>query len=233
MVGGRRHQMDVSRRHSAPAARQLRLRSGQARRPLSSWPAATAPCSQPTGGTCCLRGRLAPRRAGLLRVTPAGVIFSHPLVRAAILAGSDVGERMAGNRALAGVLEDDRRAWHLAALAAGPDEEIATGLDTAAQRAGQRGSRAAPSSVPLGCPADSPTRWPSSPSRRSIRASCWTPRPASRRACAWPLIPGRLPSPATSPAWRQSWPRPPATRRPAESASTRYGTCRPARQAGR
>ena len=89
----------------------------------------------------------AAERAGLLRVTPAGVIFSHPLVRAAILAGSDVGERMAGHRALAGVLEDDRRPWHLAALAAGPDEEIATGLDAAARRAGQRGSRAAMSAA--------------------------------------------------------------------------------------
>jgi DNA-binding CsgD family transcriptional regulator/tetratricopeptide (TPR) repeat protein len=89
----------------------------------------------------------AAERAGLLRVTPAGVSFSHPLVRAAAVAGSDVGERMAGHRALAGVLEDDRRAWHLAALAAGPDEEVAAELDAAAQRAGHRGSRAAMSAA--------------------------------------------------------------------------------------
>jgi DNA-binding NarL/FixJ family response regulator len=89
----------------------------------------------------------AAERAALLRVTPAGVSFSHPLVRAAALAASDVGERMAGHRALAGVLEDDRRPWHLAALAAGPDEEIAAELDTAAQRAGHRGSRAAMSAA--------------------------------------------------------------------------------------
>jgi DNA-binding CsgD family transcriptional regulator len=91
---------------------------------------------------------LAPaERAGLLRVTPAGVSFSHPLVRAAALAGSDVSERLAGHRALAGVLEDDRRAWHLAALADGPDEEVAAELDAAAQRAGRRGSRAAMSAA--------------------------------------------------------------------------------------
>ena len=87
---------------------------------------------------------LAPaERAGLLRVTPAGVSFSHPLVRTAVLASSDVAERMAGHQALAGMLDGDRRAWHLAALAAGPDERVAAELDAAAQRAGRRGSRAA------------------------------------------------------------------------------------------
>ena len=85
----------------------------------------------------------AAERAGLLRVTPAGVTFSHPLVRTAVLAGSDVAERMAGHQALAGVLDGDRRAWHLAALTAGPDEQVAAELDAAAQRAGRRGSRAA------------------------------------------------------------------------------------------
>jgi DNA-binding CsgD family transcriptional regulator len=89
----------------------------------------------------------AAERAGLLRVTPAGVIFSHPLVRAAVLAGSDVAERMAGHQALASVLGRDERAWHLAALASGPDDQIAAELDAAAQRAGHRGSRAAMSAA--------------------------------------------------------------------------------------
>jgi DNA-binding CsgD family transcriptional regulator len=89
----------------------------------------------------------AAERAGLLRVTPAGVSFSHPLARAAILAGSDVAERAAAHRALASVLDRDQRAWHLAALAAGPDEQVAAELDAAARRAGQRGSRAAMSAA--------------------------------------------------------------------------------------
>ena len=89
----------------------------------------------------------AAERAGLLRVTPAGVVFSHPLVRSAALAGSDVAERMAGHQALADVLDGDRRAWHLAALATGPDEEVAVALDAAAQRAAHRGSSAAVSAA--------------------------------------------------------------------------------------
>jgi DNA-binding CsgD family transcriptional regulator len=89
----------------------------------------------------------AAERAGLVRLTPAGVSFAHPLVRAAVLADSDVAERAAGHRALAGVLDDDRRAWHLAALTVGPDERIAAELDAAAQRAGRRGSRAAASTA--------------------------------------------------------------------------------------
>ena len=89
----------------------------------------------------------AAERAGLVRVTPAGVIFSHPLARAAVLAGSDVAERAAAHRALAGVLDGDRRPWHLAALADGPDEQVAAELDAAAQRADRRGSRAAASAA--------------------------------------------------------------------------------------
>src|SRR5215471_2203070 len=79
----------------------------------------------------------AAERAGLVRVTPAGVSFAHPLARAAVLAGSDVAERTDG----------DRRAWHLAALADRPDERVAAELDAAAQRAGRRGSRSAASAA--------------------------------------------------------------------------------------
>jgi hypothetical protein len=86
-------------------------------------------------------------RTGLLRVTRAGVSFSHPLVRAAVLAGADVAERMAGHQALASVLDPDQRAWHLAALATGPDEQVAAELDAAAVRAGHRGSRASTSAA--------------------------------------------------------------------------------------
>jgi DNA-binding CsgD family transcriptional regulator len=86
-------------------------------------------------------------RAGLVRVTPAGVSFTHPLARAAVLAGSDVAERMTVHQALASVLDGDRRAWHLAALADGPDEQVAAELEAAARHARDRGSGAAMSAA--------------------------------------------------------------------------------------
>src|SRR5258708_14528601 len=49
-------------------------------------------------------------RAGLVRVTPAGGIFSHPLARAAVLAHSHVPARAAAPRAPAGALDGDRAA---------------------------------------------------------------------------------------------------------------------------
>ena len=124
-----------------------------------------------------------------MRVTPAGVSFAHPLARAAVLASSDVAERAAGHRALAAVLDDDRRAWHLAALADGPDEQVAAELDAAAQRAGRRGSRAAASAAyeraaalsAAQRPEGAGWRWP--PRRRPTPGSSPGPR-------AWPGKPG-------------------------------------------
>lgn len=89
----------------------------------------------------------AAERARLVRVTAAGVSFTHPLARAAVLADADVAERAAAHRALADVLDRDQRAWHLATLASGPDEQVAAELDTAARHAGHRGSAAAMSAA--------------------------------------------------------------------------------------
>jgi DNA-binding CsgD family transcriptional regulator len=87
--------------------------------------------------------------AGLV-VVGDRITFRHPLLQSVAYSGAGAAERRAAHRAVADALPDadvDRRAWHLAEAAWGPDAATAALLDDAARRAVDRSGYAVASTA--------------------------------------------------------------------------------------
>ena len=82
--------------------------------------------------------------SGLVAFAPK-VSFRHPLVRSVVYYSATASDRRRAHAALAEALDADldadRRAWHLGAAAADPDERIARVLEASAERGGNGAAR--------------------------------------------------------------------------------------------
>ncbi|HMG65811.1 MAG TPA: AAA family ATPase, partial [Streptosporangiaceae bacterium] len=113
--------------------------------------------ADPTGDPALVWRAARPLRIGADAAAPAAdagliefgtrVRFRHPLARSAVYRSAPAQDRQEMHRALAEVtdplLDPDRRAWHRAQAAPGPDEDIAAELERSAGRARSRGGLAA------------------------------------------------------------------------------------------
>jgi DNA-binding CsgD family transcriptional regulator len=143
--------MPLKNRIEQSFVRQLESMPGETRRLLLT------AAAEPVGDVTLLwraAGRLgvgidaaAPARAEGLIELGVRVRFRHPLLRSAAYRAATLAERQEIHGALAEatdpVTDPDRRAWHRAQAAAGPDEAVADELERSADRAQARGGAAA------------------------------------------------------------------------------------------
>ncbi len=126
--------------------------------------------------------------AGVIEFGPR-MRFQHPLMRSAAYRAAELTERRAIHRALADATDPqsdpDRRAWHAANAAAGPDDAVAAELHTSAGRAQRRGGIAAAATF-----LERATALTSDPAQRGARAlaAAQAKRDAAAPAAAHELL---------------------------------------------
>lgn len=115
--------------------------------------------------------------------------FRHPLMRSAAYRAADLLDRRTVHRALADATDSDadpdRRAWHAALAASGPDDTIAAELEASASRAQSRGGIAAAAAF-----LERATSLTANPAHRSARAlaAAQAKRDAAALAEAYELL---------------------------------------------
>ncbi|WP_127508410.1 ATP-binding protein [Actinoplanes solisilvae] len=113
-----------------------------------------------------------------LLVVGERVEFTHPLVRSAAYHSATSDDRQSVHSALADATDPeadpDRRAWHRARAASGPDEQVAAELERSADRARNRGGLAA--AAAFGQRSVALTEDPARRSARALDAACTTLR---------------------------------------------------------
>ncbi|MGX9787573.1 helix-turn-helix transcriptional regulator [Mycobacterium sp. MMS18-G62] len=141
-LAGQIEQSFIRRIHSLPMQTQ-RLLLTAAAEPVGDAPLLTRAVQQLGIGA----DAAAPAKAAGLVEIGTRVRFRHPLVRSAVYRAADLADRQEIHRALAEATDPqsdaDRRAWHRAHAAVGPDEDVAAELERSADRAQVRGGVAA------------------------------------------------------------------------------------------
>ena len=141
-VAGRIEQSYVRRLKQLPAGTQLLVLTAAAE-PLGD-PVLLHRAAETLGIDLAAAG---PAQDGGLLELGGRVEFAHPLVRSAAYRSATAEDRRRVHRALAEATmagtDPDRRAWHRARAAPGPDEEVAAELERSAGRAQARGGVAA------------------------------------------------------------------------------------------
>jgi DNA-binding CsgD family transcriptional regulator len=123
-----------------PQARHLLLLAAVDER--ASVPELIAAASVLSDGEASLAVLDQTQAAGLVRIADESIVFRHPLVHSAIYQSATAEQRRQAHVALAGAItsDPDRRLWHVAESTAGPDESVASEVESLSARLARHGA---------------------------------------------------------------------------------------------